>query len=121
MLGASFPDVTWPQTGEIDIMEMHQQFSDINTTHTTIHWFDESKAAGEEWTFFTQFKQFAEPLTDDFHVFMVEWNEANIIGKIDGVTFYTRAIDSVEMSEFHEPFFIILNIAIDGNIRRGAE
>ena len=116
MLGAGYPDVSWPQSGEIDIMEMHQQQSNDNTTHTTIHWFDESKAAGTEWTYFTQNKQFDNPLTSDFHIFTVEWDEAKIVGKIDGVAFYTKAINRTEMSEFHEPFYLILNIAIDGTL-----
>ena len=117
MLGAGYPDVSWPQSGEIDIMEMFQEnSSDINTTHTTIHWFDESKAAGTEWTFFSQSKRFDEPLTSDFHVFTVEWDKDNIVGKIDGEAFYTKAINSTEMSEFHETFYLILNIAIDGTL-----
>ncbi|MGK0271475.1 MAG: beta-glucanase (GH16 family) [Cocleimonas sp.] len=116
MLGAGFPDVSWPQSGEIDIMEMHQQNSNINTSHTTVHWFDESKAVGDEWTFYTNRKQFDEPLTSDFHVFSIEWDEANIIGKIDDVTFYSKSINSAEMTEFQEPFYLILNVAIDGTL-----
>lgn len=116
MLGASYPDVSWPQSGEIDIMEMHQQHSNINTTHATIHWFDESKASGTEWTYYTQNKQFNAPLTSDFHIYTLEWDKTNIVGKIDGEIFFVKAIDSTEMSEFHEPFYLILNLAIDGTL-----
>lgn len=116
MLGASYPDVPWPQSGEIDIMEMHQQLSDIYTTHTTIHWFDETKPSGNEWTYFTQNKRFSSPLTSDFHVYTLEWDETKIIGKIDGMGVFEKNIDSPEMSEFHESFYLILNVAIDGNL-----
>ena len=35
MLGANFPEVGWPQCGEIDIME---QFQDKNKVKSTLHW-----------------------------------------------------------------------------------
>ena len=37
MLGAVFPEQPWPGAGEIDIMEMHQFYSNNRTTHFTIH------------------------------------------------------------------------------------
>ncbi len=116
MLGSVFPDVPWPRSGEIDIMEMHQSFSNINTTHTTVHWFDESRPTGNEWRFFSQQKSFNSPLTSDFHVFSIEWDKNFIIGKIDDETYFTRDISKAEMSELQEPFYLILNIAIDGTL-----
>ena len=116
MLGANFPDTPWPQSGEIDIMEMHQANSNTSTTHTTVHWFDESRPAGSEWRFDSQRKQFSSTLTSDYHIFTLEWGNKNIVGKIDGETYFIRNIESVEMSELREPFYLILNIAIDGTL-----
>jgi len=116
MLGANFPGVPWPRSGEIDIMEMHQTFSDINTTHTTVHWFDESRPVNNEWRFFSQQKRFNSPLTEDFHVFTLEWDKNFVVGKIDGEAFFLRDISKMEMSELQQPFYLILNIAIDGTL-----
>ena len=44
-LGASYPEVAWPGSGELDILEMHGFHSNERTTHTTIHWCDDSKQA----------------------------------------------------------------------------
>ena len=38
MLGANYPDTAWPASGEIDIMEVHQANSNINTTQFAAHW-----------------------------------------------------------------------------------
>lgn len=116
MLGANFPGVPWPQSGEIDIMETHQNFSNINTTHSTIHWFDETKSPGSEWTFFTKNKSLTAPISDDYHLYTLEWDQNKIIAKIDDDTFFTKDITSTEMNEFQAPFYMILNIAIDGTL-----
>ncbi|MGB5397399.1 MAG: glycoside hydrolase family 16 protein, partial [Gammaproteobacteria bacterium] len=122
MLGANFPEQPWPGAGEIDIMEMHQFFSDAKTTHFTVHWCDDSVpgpvpcVVNPGWKFFSQFKTFDELLTDDFHVFEAEWNESSIVGKIDGIPYFTRAIDPDTSEEFLNRFFMILNVAVGGTL-----
>lgn len=135
MLGADIDELRWPDAGEIDIVEMHYKFSDTRTTHFTTHWSAPNYAAGENPTCsglipgvnpgeqqhcFTDTKTFDDPLdvpiTDDFHIFEVVWNENSIIGKIDGVTYYTLAIDSETMEEFQKDYFMILNIAVGGTL-----
>ncbi|MGD8236693.1 MAG: glycoside hydrolase family 16 protein, partial [Chromatiales bacterium] len=60
MLGANFPDTPWPFSGEIDIMEVFQgASSDINTTHSTIHYF---KDEAGEYTFTGDSRTFDFPL-----------------------------------------------------------
>ena len=71
---------------------------------------------GEEQHCFTQSKTFDAPLTDDFHIFALEWTESTIIGKIDGVNYYTLAIDPATMEEFLKDYFMILNVAIGGTL-----
>ena len=119
MLGANFPETNWPLVGEIDVMEMFQSFSNTRTTHSTLHWFDDTLPArsgtpGHQ--FFTQSRSFNEPLTNDFHVFETQWDENQIIGRIDGEMYFRRIIDPLTMDEFLKNFFLIMNVAVDGTL-----
>ena len=126
MLGANYPDVGWPFSGEIDVMEMNNAFSNEFTTHFTMHWCDDSKQDpltpdvcfpdNEGWTYYSQHKTFAKSLGDDFHIFEAEWDSGQMIGKIDGITYFTKAIDAVNMDEFLKEFSAILNVAMGGTL-----
>ena len=89
MLGANFSTVGWPECGEIDIMEMVGGTNGDNTLPSGI-------------------------LADDFHVFAVEWNEQKITAFIDDIQYFEIDITPAELSEFHNNFFIILNLAVGG-------
>ncbi len=121
-LGTNFPIVDWPRSGEIDFMELHNAFSNERTTHFTMHWCDESvQAPGqcsfpEGWVFNTQNRTFPESLGDDFHIFEAEWDESKIIGKIDGLVYFTKAINPETMEEFLREFYLILNVAMGGTL-----
>ena len=121
MLGANFPETTWPNSGEIDIMEVFQSSSNINTAHFATHWFHDNASPVPGWRFFTQERMLDEPLSDDFHEFETVWDENEIVGKIDGVTYYRKAIDPVVNSEFLKEFYMILNVAIDGTLGAAPE
>lgn len=110
MLGAGIPDIVWPASGEIDIMEVHQDKSDINTTHSAAHWYDGG------WQQFSQGRRFNAPLSDDYHVWALEWDERHFTASIDGISYFTKVIDPVVQREFLKSFFLILNIAIDGTL-----
>ena len=126
-LGANYPDTAWPLCGELDFMEMHSFESDARTTHTTMHWCDQSKQAPgacswpDGWVLDTQQKSFAESLGNDFHIWEVDWNEAGVTGKIDGETYFTRAIDPATMEEFLGEFFLIFNVAMGGTLGSGEQ
>ncbi|MFW2332088.1 MAG: family 16 glycosylhydrolase, partial [Nitrospinota bacterium] len=117
MLGADFPDTKWPKSGEIDIMELHQFYSNNKTTHFTLHW-DNANSDSEhvEHVYDSRYKEFDKPITGEFHIFEAEWDENQITGKIDGITYYTKIIDHETMDELTKDFFLILNIAIDGTL-----
>lgn len=110
MLGADYPDTPWPQSGEIDVMEVHQRNSDIKTTHSAAHWYN------SEWQQFTQHKTLGSPLSDDFHIYEMEWDKAWLIGRIDGVEYFRKTIDAATMDEFQKPFYMILNVAVAGTL-----
>ncbi len=117
-LGTNFPDIGWPRSGEIDFMELHNFYSDENTTHFTMHWWDE---VADSWVYDSQYLTTDESLGDDFHLFEADWNEDRIIGKIDGQTYFTRQIEPGTMEEFLEEFYLILNVAMGGTLGSGNE
>ena len=49
---------------------------------------------------------------DDFHVFSVEWDNKEIRGLCDDIQYFTADITPAQLSEFHNNFFIILNVAV---------
>ncbi|HEY8401287.1 MAG TPA: carbohydrate-binding protein, partial [Cytophagaceae bacterium] len=106
----------WPACGEIDIMEMvggNKCGWDCgdNKTHGYLWWEENGeKMAGTQ----------SPPLTsgkyaDAYHVFSVEWDEQSIKWFVDGNQFYSKNITSPGMSEFHQPFYFLLNLAIGGD------
>ncbi len=113
MMGQNFDAVGWPACGEIDIMEQSPLLFGTNTTLSTLHWFDEDTSSH---TYSGENYHFDYPLTDDFHIYELEWDAQRIVGKIDGIPFMVRAIDPVLMSEFFNDFFLILNVAVGGNL-----
>ena len=110
MLGKNFPAVGWPQSGEVDIMEIHNLYSNEFTTHFTMHWDNPG------WLYDSQYKTLPYSLGDDFHVFSAEWNVAGMVGKIDGIPFFNLPINPATMEEFLEEFYMILNVAIGGTL-----
>ena len=51
---------------------------------------------------------------DNFHVFEMEWDETKIAWLADGKEYASTSISSDELSEFHNEFFILLNLAVGG-------
>jgi hypothetical protein len=127
MLGANFPVVGWPFSGEVDVMEMHNFYSNERTTHFTMHWCDETQqdpntpdnCFPDGWTYVTAFREFPFSLGDDYHIFEAEWDENGITGKIDGITYFYRQIEPATMEEFLEEFYMILNVAMGGTLGSG--
>jgi beta-glucanase (GH16 family) len=127
MLGANFPEVGWPFSGELDVMEVHNQFSNEYTTHATMHWCDQTKQnpatpevcfpENEGWRYKTDnLSLFPESLGDDFHVYSAVWDANGVVGSIDGQAFFNLAINPATMEEFLKAFFMILNVAIGGTL-----
>ncbi len=111
MLGANFPTAGWPASGEIDIMEMTGGTGKDNTVHGTIHWQNEGNHANYGGDFSLEEGVFA----DEFHVFSIVWNPETITWYVDGEEFHVVDITPEELSEFHQEFFFIFNLAVGGN------
>lgn len=115
MLGANWNSVGWPNCGEIDIMEMiGGGVGRDDTTHGTLHWDNAGSYActcGQNEGYTLSDGVFA----DKFHVFSIEWNQNDIKWYLDDVLFNTVDITPSEMSEFHDNYFLIFNVAVGGN------
>lgn len=103
----------WPQCGEIDIMEMvggGEGYDDVN--HGTTHW---ANASGEHASHGGQIQLESGILADDFHLYSVLWDEESIKWYFDDELYAQVDITPETLSEFHNDFFIILNVAVGGN------
>ncbi len=108
MLGDNISTIGWPACGEIDIMEH------VNTeaqTHGTIHWQDHNNAYAS-YTGSTPVNS-----VTNFHTYTIEWDELAIKWFVDGNLYHEASIENGVngTSEFHNNFFILLNMAIGGN------
>lgn len=111
MLGANSDTVTWPQCGEIDIMEYLG--SNPTTVLGTVH--GPGYSAGESIS-----KSYTLPnsrFDTDFHIFGIEWGEDYINYYIDDVLYNQITPEDVPGEwVFNQPFYIILNMAVGGNL-----
>ncbi len=105
-LGSSFSTVGWPHCGEIDIMEHINTNDDI---HGTIHWNANGYATYGGSTTVSDVSQ--------YHTYAIEWDPATIKWFVDGTQYWSANIlnNINSTDEFHEPFFLILNMAVGGN------
>lgn len=113
MLGENFSSVGWPACGEIDIMEMVGGSGNKDkTVHGTVHWDNAGSYAsyGNDYTLTGD-----EILADEFHVYSIVWDSSKIIWYIDDIQYNVIDITPAGLSEFHEEFFFIFNVAVGGN------
>ena len=112
MLGENFPVVGWPDCGEIDIMEMIGGPGNDNTVYGTAHWEDGN---GQHAQYGGSYTLSSGIFADNFHLFSIIWDESQIKWYVDNQLYHIIDITPGTLSEFHEDFFIILNVAVGGN------
>lgn len=108
----SNPDVGWPISGEIDIMEFvgntptqvlnYIHFADINNIHR----------------FRGTFHNLLTPHSN-FHIYAVEWDENKIRWFVDDVMTFSvtrEDADLVDVWPFDRQFHLLLNTAVGGNL-----
>ncbi|MBZ0295819.1 MAG: glycoside hydrolase family 16 protein [Anaerolineae bacterium] len=110
MLGENFGEVGWPNSGEIDIMEFIGR--EPKTVYGTVHGPGYSGADGVSGNIVLE-----EDISDDFHVFAIEWEPEEIRWYLDGEEYHRVTPASLHGSEwvFDHDFFILLNLAVGGN------
>jgi len=115
MLGANIDenggDTPWPQSGEIDILELYGT-EDDSVVEANLHYADESGEHAQMGAVPFELEQ--GKFADDFHIFELEWTENEITWMVDGEQYASMEITSDELSEFHQEFFLLLNIAVGG-------
>jgi beta-glucanase (GH16 family) len=115
MLGNNFPGIAWPGCGEVDIVEMGSkegiaQGLQQEKINCALHF---SGATGQyanhvAWT------NAPVDLSLDYHRYKVSWTPTSISFYLDDVPYGFLDITPAYLSEFHQPMFPILNIAIGG-------
>ena len=117
MLGSSG---NWPNCGEIDIIEYSG--SQPQRASFAVHTASKNGSKGNNWS---SLKYFDYSLADDFHIYAVEWAQEEKDGKdvirfmVDGVQYaelWETVIDDNNTWPFNKPEYIILNLAIGGNM-----
>ncbi len=102
----------WPRSGEIDIMEYLG--NDPQKVLGTIHYgHDFWRFIGEE------YRLEAGSFHDDFHTFSVVWTEDCINFFVDDILYsgpYTRTTLLPTTWPFDQDFYMILNVAVGGNL-----
>jgi hypothetical protein len=119
MLGESITSVGWPSSGEIDIMEMIGGSGREDTIHGTIHYSNSGNShqyVGDSVSLINCLALGcpSSSFADEFHTFSIEWDSASITWFLDGVEFASQQITSSDRTEFHEEFFLLLNVAVGG-------
>jgi len=107
MLGTNIGSVGWPTCGEIDIME---QVNTNNTILGTMHW---NGGSGH-----VQYGSSTTATATDYHVYAVEWDTNSIKWFVDNTLYVTGNIQNNinNTGAFHNPFYIILNLAVGGDL-----
>jgi beta-glucanase (GH16 family) len=105
MLGANIDQVSWPGSGEIDIME---HVNNENKIYGTAHW-NNGGLNSNSGNIVTS--------VSGYHDYTVEWDSLSIRFLMDGAMYHQHTISTANgsMDEFTKPFFLLLNVAVGGN------
>jgi len=117
MLGTNFLEVGWPNSGEIDIMELVNAGT---TFHVTLHgpqgdtdYFGGVERSGQV----VGTKGPIADLTEDFHIYWLDWQPNNITIGLDNKTlanFTPASLPPGAQWVFDRPMYVLLNIAVGG-------
>jgi beta-glucanase (GH16 family) len=112
MLGNDIDSTPWPACGEIDIMENIGK--EPSTVHGSMH--GPGYSGGNPLTAAYVLPGSAK-LSDDFHVFAVEWDVGEVRFYVDTTLYETRTPADVPAGKvwvYDHPFFLLLNVAVGG-------
>ena len=110
LLGSNIDEVSWPQCGEIDIMEYRGQKP--STLVGTVHGpgYSGGQAVGKEYILPN------DRFDRGFHIFGIEWGPKYINFYVDDVLYNQITPEDVPGEwVYDQPFYILLNLAVGGN------
>ncbi|MEO1805861.1 MAG: glycoside hydrolase family 16 protein [Bacteroidota bacterium] len=115
MLGANINenggDTPWPQCGEIDILELYGS-KDEAVVEANLHYADSTDSHAMMGA--ASYKLEEGIFADEFHIFELEWTADQLTWFVDGEAFTSTPLTAEDRSEFHQDFFILLNMAVGG-------
>lgn len=115
LLGDNFSSVGWPKSGEIDLMEMVGGGVKDSQVHGTLHWdHNGSHASYGSGQANGPYTLEGAKFSDEFHVFTLIWDKNAIKWLVDDKQFFEVDIKPEGLSEFHQKFFLIFNVAVGG-------
>jgi beta-glucanase (GH16 family) len=108
-LGNDIDAVSWPRSGEIDIMEVIGR--DPSTAYGTAHGEGFSRGGSVD-------LPNGQRLADAFHTYRIDWDPSTIIWYLDGAEYFRLRKQDLAAGlhwPFDHPFFLLLNVAVGGN------
>ena len=105
--------VNWPACGEIDIME--HWGNNQNVVSSAVHHPINGNLTIDEYIANDQYKS---GVSDDFHIYAVEWSAKKITFSVDGINHlsYNPTIKNQYTWPFDAEQFILLNVAIEPSV-----
>jgi len=110
LLGENFGSAGWPGCGEIDVME--HVGKDPGWVQSAVH---TPSSYGNTVNFK---KKFIATANSEFHVYQLNWTYEKLEFSVDSVLMYTYkpAVRNTSTWPFDKPFFLIMNVAMGGNM-----
>jgi beta-glucanase (GH16 family) len=111
MLGAGWPATSWPQCGELDVMEYGGGKPTINSS--SVH----GPGYSGQTPFTNRYARTGGTFAEDYHVYAVERDAQSIRFLVDDSVHYTATRAAIEQKGawvFDGPMFLLLNLAIGG-------
>jgi beta-glucanase (GH16 family) len=109
MLGDNIEEVSWPQCGEIDIMEL--KGNQPNILYGSVH--GPGYSAGNAIT--ASLSLLNDRFDNDYHVFAVEWGEDYMDFFMDDQWYQSLSPEDLPGEwVFNQDFFLLLNVAVGG-------
>ena len=117
LLGNNFGPADWPFCGETDIVELGSRSAlDAGLANRRLnaaaHWDNNGDYASH-----AVFTDAAVNLNEDYHLYKLSWTPTMMRAYLDGAEFWSLDISNPQsrfLDEFHQPAFIVLNLAIGG-------
>lgn len=108
MLGANFPELGWPLSGEIDILE---NVGEKNVVYGALHGPGYSGAGnlGHAYRADVNFDE-------GFHVYAIDWDEHVIRWYVDGELVNLTSVNALDGKQwvYDHDFFLLMNVAVGG-------